>query len=103
MKVESKLQEKIPKKKVSLEIYYQRLGHKSTSSLLSGDTPNFWQDIEIRVDPNPFCTSYSISTINKKYISKTHLNPKTPFKWVFMDTTPATSSKTVTKDTTFSN
>ena len=36
-------------------------------------------------------------------ISKTPLNTKTPFKWVFMDTIPAISSKILTKYTTFSN
>ena len=31
------------------------------------------------------------------------LNPKTPFKWVFMDIIPAISSKSLTKDTIFEN
>ena len=32
----------------------------------------------------------------------TPLNPKTPFKWVFMEIIPDISSKILTKDTTFS-
>ena len=31
------------------------------------------------------------------------MKPKTPFKWVFMDIKPAISSKSLTKDTMFSN
>ena len=34
-------------------------------------------------------------------ISNAPLDPKTPSKWVFMDTTPALSSKIVKKYTTF--
>ena len=44
-----------------------------------------------------------ISTINKNDGSKTPLKSKTPFKCVFMDIIPATSSKILTKDTTFYN
>ena len=64
-------------------------------------TASVWQDIEIRVDTDPFYTSCQISTINKNSGSNTPLNPKTPFKWFFMDIIPATSSKSLTKDTTF--
>ena len=34
--------------------------------------------------------------------SKTPMNTKTPFKWVFMDIIPAIYSKSLTKDTDFS-
>ena len=78
-------------------------GHISTRSLLAGDTAKILQDIELRVYPDPFCTSCQISTINKKARSKIFLKSKTPFKWVFMDIIPDTSSKTLTKDTTFAN
>ena len=53
-KENGKSQKQIPKKKVSLELFDQRLGHRSTRSLLDGDAENVWQDIEIRVDPDPF-------------------------------------------------
>ena len=49
----SKTQQQIPKKKVSLELLHQIFGHISTRSLLAGDTANVWQDIELRVDPDP--------------------------------------------------
>ena len=55
------------------------------------------------MDPDPFCASCQIPTINNKPRSETTLNPKTPFKWVFMDIMPDLSSKSLTKDTTFSN
>ena len=55
-KEKSKSQKQIPKKKVYLEIFHQRLGHRYTRSLLSGYTANVWQDIELRLDPDTFCT-----------------------------------------------
>ena len=58
---------------------------------MDGYTEMFWQDIDLRVDSEPFCTPCHISTINEKYISKTPLKPKTPFNWVFMDIIPAIS------------
>ena len=70
---------------------------------MSGYNELFWQDIDIRVDPDPFCTSCQISTFSKKPRSKTPLNPNTPFKSVFMDSIPAMYSKILTKDTTFYN
>ena len=57
-------QKQIPKKKCSLGLLYQRLLHRSTSSLLSGYTVIFNRYIELWVDPEPFFTSCQISTIN---------------------------------------
>ena len=82
---------------------YQRLGHRSTRSLLAGDTENVWGDEEIRIDSDPFCTSCQISSMNKKAWSKIPLKPKSPFKWVFMNIIPSTAPKSLTSDTTFSN
>ena len=65
-KEKSKSQKQISKKNVSLELLHHRLIHVFTRSLLAGNTANFWQDIETRVDLDPFCTSCQISTINKK-------------------------------------
>ena len=96
-------QNQIPLKKVSLELFHQILGLISKRLLLAGDTANVWQDIELRVDPDPFCKSCQIFTINKKPRSNTPLKSKTPFKWVFVDIIPYTSSTSLTKDTNFSN
>ena len=90
-KQKSKSQKQIPKKKVSLELLHQRLGYISTRSLISVVTENDCQDIEIRIYPDPFCKSCQISTINKNSISKLPLNPKTPFKWLFVDIIPSIS------------
>ena len=65
-KEKSKSQKQIPKKKVSLELLHQIIGHISTRSLLDIYTANFGQVIEFRVDNEPFCTSCQIYTINKK-------------------------------------
>ena len=67
--------------------------------MLSGDTANFWEHVELRIDPYHFCTSCQISSMNKKARSKIPLNPKAPFKWVFMDIVPSTTPKSLTSDT----
>ena len=41
--------------------------------------------------------------MNKKARSKIPLNPKAPFKSVFIDIIPSTASKSLTNETTFSN
>ena len=45
------------RKKIALEFLHQILGHISTRSLLNGDTSNVWEDVELRIDPDLFCTS----------------------------------------------
>ena len=59
-----KPEKKKPRNKFSLEWLHQRLGQRFTRSILDGDTENIFRDIEIRVDPDPFCTACKISTIN---------------------------------------
>ena len=74
---------KLPaRKKIALELLHQRLGNRPTRSLLAGDTANVWENVELRIDPDPFCTSCQISSFNKKAGSKIPLNTKAPFKWV---------------------
>ena len=53
-------------KKTALQLLYQRLGHISTRSMVAGDTSNVWEDIEQKIDPDPFCTSCQISSMNQK-------------------------------------
>ena len=95
---------KLPsRKRITLELLHQRLGHRSTSSLLDGDTANVWEDIELRIDPDPFCTSCQIYSMNKKARSKIPLKPNAPFKWVFMDIITSTTLKSLTSETDISN
>ena len=47
---------------------------------MAGDTKNVWKNIELRIDPDPFCTSCQISSMNKNDGSKNPLKPKAPFK-----------------------
>ena len=70
---------------------------------MAGDTANVWEDSELRIYPDPFCTSCQISSMKKKSQYKNPLNTKAPFKWVFMDIIPATSPIFLTRYTTFSN
>ena len=95
---------KLPaRKKIALELLHQILVHRSTRSLIDGDTANFWEDIELKIDPHPFCISCQMSSMNKKDKSKIPLEPKAPFEWVFMDISPSTVPKKLTTDTSFSN
>ena len=55
------------------------------------------------MDPDHFCTSCQVSSMNKSSGSKFSLKPEAPFKWVFMDIIPSTAQKSLTSDTTFSN
>ena len=87
--------------KIALELLHQRLRHRSTRLLLAGDTANVWEDVELRIDLDPFCTSCQISSMNKKARSKIPLKPKAPFKWGFMDIIPSTAPKSLTSDRTF--
>ena len=70
------------RKKIALELLHQRLGHRSTRSLLAGYNANVWEDVELRIDSYPFYTSCQIPSMNKKARSKIPLKPKAPFKWV---------------------
>ena len=63
----------------------------------------FGKDIDPRIDPDTFCTSFQISSMNKKARSEIPLKPKAPFKWVFMEIIPSTAHKSLTSDTTFYN
>ena len=68
----SKTKKLTSRNKIALEFLHQRLGHVSTISLLSGDTTNFGENIEIRIYPDPFFTSCQISSMKKKARSKIH-------------------------------
>ena len=45
------------RKKIALELLHQRLGNRSTRSLIAGDTANVWEDVDLRIYPDPFGTS----------------------------------------------
>ena len=91
------------RKKIAPDLLHEGLGHRSTRSFLAGDTANIWKDIEIRIYPDPFCTSCQIYSMNKKAGSKIILKPKASFKWFLMDIITSTAPKILTSDTTFSN
>ena len=71
--------------------------------MLTGDTANVWEYIELIIDPDTFCKSCQVSSMNKKARFKIPLKPKAPFKWIFMDIFPSTAPKSLTSDTTLSN
>ena len=43
---------------------------------MAGYNANVWKEIELRVDPDPFCTPRQISSIKKKLDPKIHLNKR---------------------------
>ena len=86
------------RKKIALELMHQRLGHRSTRSLMGGDTANVWEDAELKIYPDPFCTSCKISSMNEKARSKLPLNPK-----AFMDIIQSTAPNSLTNDTNSKN
>ena len=45
------------RKKIPLELMHHGLGHRSTISLMAGDTANIWEDAELKIDADPFFTS----------------------------------------------
>ena len=71
--------------------------------MLAGDTANVREDIDLRIHPDPFCTSCKIYSMKEMAGSKNPLIPKAPFKWVFMDIIPSTALNFLRSDTTFSN
>ena len=103
MKQMSKSMKIAPRKKFALELLQHRLLHRSTRSLMDGDTANVWKDIEPSIDPDPFFTSCHISSMKKKARSKNSLKPKAPFKWIFVDIIPETAPNVLISNTIFSN
>ena len=71
--------------------------------MIAGYNANVWEDVELRIDPDPFFTSCKIVSMNKKAIYKLPLRPKSPFRWVVMDIIPSTAPKSLTNDTNFQN
>ena len=67
-----------PRNKIALDLLHHTLGNRSTRSLMSGDTEHIWEDIELRIYPDPFYTSCQISSRNKKARSQNPLKPKAP-------------------------
>ena len=56
-KIMEKSKKNPAKKKIALELIHQRLGHRSTISLIAGNTANFWEDADLKIDSDLFCTS----------------------------------------------
>ena len=56
-KEKSKSKKVAPRKKVAWELLHHILGPIYTRSFIAGDTENILKDIELRINPEPFCTS----------------------------------------------
>ena len=65
--MEKSKKNKLPsRKKIALELLRQRLGHRLNKSLLDGDTANVWEDIELIIYPEPFCSLEKFDMMCKK-------------------------------------
>ena len=53
-KIMEKSKKNPERKKIALELLHQRLGHISTRSLITVDTANVWEYVELRINPDPF-------------------------------------------------
>ena len=91
-----------PRKKVALKILHQILGQISTISFMSGDTANIWEDIELRIDTEPFCTSCQIYSIKKRLGLKIHYGQR-HLPSGFYGYNTINSTKKLRSDTNFSN
>ena len=60
------------RKKVALGLLRHRLGHRSNISLMNRDNANICKDIELRMNPYPFCTLCQISSMKKRLDPKMH-------------------------------
>ena len=89
--------------KIDLYLLHHRLSHRSTISLLAGYNATIWEDIDLGIYPDPFCTSCQISSMNKRDRSKNPLKAKSPSRGGFTDIIPSTEPKILTSDTIFSN
>ena len=78
-----------PRTQVSLDLLHSRLGHRSTRALLAADAAEMWKDVEVKLSPDPFCTSCKIATITKRNRSKVPMKADRPLARVVMDIIPA--------------
>ena len=50
----SKTKKITARNKNALELLHQKLGRRSTRLLLAGNIANIWEDIQLRIDQDPF-------------------------------------------------
>ena len=93
-----------PRTQVSLDLLHARLGHRSTRALLAAFAADMWRDVEVKLSPDPFCTSYNkIAIITKRNRSKVPMGAENPLVRVFMDIIPAPHKSSFDPDCDLSN
>ena len=75
----------------------------TSTNFLAGDNANVWEDIDLRIDPDPFGSLCQKNSMKKTDKSKNPLKTNAPFKWVIIDIIPSTAPITLRNDATFSN
>ena len=68
----SKSKELVPKKKVDLGLLQHTLGNIYTRSFMAGYNATVWHNIDLRIDPDPFFTSWKISSMKKRLVPIIH-------------------------------
>ena len=77
--MEKSKKNKLPaRKKIALELLHQKLGHRSTRSLLAGDTANVWEDVELIIYPDPFVHHVKFLQLKKILGLKFHSSQRHP-------------------------
>jgi transposase InsO family protein len=110
MPAQSKLQEKKvqftsspsatkPKKRIRAELLHDRLGHRSTKTILAGSTHEVWSDVVAELTPDQDCIDCQIATIRSSDRNKHPHTPSERFgQMVFMDIEHAIAGGSITPD-----
>ena len=71
--------------------------------MIAGNNSNVCNDIELKIDPDPFCTPCLIFSMNKNSMSKTPLKPKAALNFVLWMLFQQQHQFFLTSDTTVSS
>jgi len=92
----------VNKKRASLELLHQRLGHRKCRALLAASEHGVWADTLVRMGPEEECISCAISTARAtKRNKEPHTGGVYPGEYVFLDILHPTVPVGLTKESTF--
>jgi transposase InsO family protein len=90
------------KKRLSLELLHNRLGHRKCRTLLAAGEHNLWADVTVRMSPESGCLSCGISTIRATARNKEqHTGASAPGEYVFMDILHPITATGLTPNTSY--
>jgi transposase InsO family protein len=90
------------KKRASLELLHQRLGHRKCRALLDASEHGVWADTMVPMGPEEECISCEISTARASYRNKEpHTGGNYPGEYIFLDILHPVVPVGLTRDSTF--